>query len=256
MAVYDKISKKDYYATETYNSQTGRTEKSGLYKTETTYEYHAESITLPVSDVGAFIGVGPRFIYKPVSKNSYRMPTVMGGIGAHARISALSVDINVDKGTAGFSSQANSDGKILKSDTQGKGSFGMTNLTANVGVDLGPLALALLGIVAKRTGQTPYFNVCGGFIYGYSFINNYKYNDQKVGQDYQNYFAANPDKRTIYNDASSNKSGIVIGWYIGAEVGAVGFRYEFNKYKNAPLARCAYYAISYKYPLLRSKHKA
>jgi len=254
VAVYDKVTKKEYYTTENYNSRTGKMEKDGLYKTETTYEYHVESVTLPINDIGAFIGVGPRLIYKPVSKNSYRMPTLMGGVGAHGRIKMFSFDINADKGTAGFSGQVKENGKPITSDIIGKGSFDMTNVTANAGIDLGPFLLAVIGIGAKRSGETPYFNISGGFIFGYSFIGNYKYNDKVVGQSYQAYFDANPDARTIYNDAASNKSGIVHGWYVGADVGAVGFRYEFNKYNNAPLARCGYYSISYKFPLLRSSH--
>lgn len=255
MAVYDNISTEKFYTTETYNSQTGKMEKDGLYKTETTYKYHVESVTLPINDIGAFIGVGPRLLFKPAANNSYHMPSIMGGIGAHARIKLFSFDLNVDKGKAGFASQANTNGKIMKSQTIGKGTFDMTNATANIGVDIGPVLLAMLGIVAKRNGETPYFNISGGYIIGYSFIGSYMYNDAKVGSDYQNYFKTNPDQSTKYNNADLNTSGMVNGWYIGADVGAVGFRYEFNKYKNAPLARCAYYTISYKYPLLRSKHK-
>jgi hypothetical protein len=255
MAVYDKITTENFYRNESYNANTGRTEKEGLYKTETTYEYHAESVTLPINDVGAFIGIGPRLLFKPAATNSYHMPSLMGGIGAHARVALLSFDLNADKGTAGFASQAKTDGRILKTETKAKGNFDMTNLTANVGIDLGPVLLSFLGILAKRNGETPYFNISGGYSIGYSFIGNYRYNNPVVGKDYQDYFDANPGERTKYTDAASNKSGMINGWYIGAEVGAVGFRYEFNKYKNAPLARCAYYAISYKYPLLRSRHK-
>ena len=255
MAVLDNVSEKKYYSGEHYNSSTGHTEKDGLYKTETTYKYHVESVSLPISNIGAFLGIGPRLIFRPESQSSFRMPSLMAGVGMHSRIRVFSFDINADKGTAGFSSQVNSDKKIIKNDTQGKGTFNMTNLTANAGIDIGPVLLALVGIITKREGETPYFNVSAGYIYGYSFINSYKYNDAKVGADYQNYFKANPDKRTIYNDAASNKSGAINGWYIGADVGAVGFRYEFNKYKNAPLARCSYFSVSYKYPLLRSNHK-
>ncbi len=254
MVVYDKVTSKDFYRTESYNSQTGKMEKDGLYKTETTYEYHVESVTLPINDVGAFIGIGPRLLFKPASANSYHMPTLMGGIGAHARVKLFSFDINADKGSAGFASQAKNDGKIMKTETRAKGSFDMTNVTANVGIDLGPVLLGLVGILAKRNGETPYFNISGGYIFGYSFIGAYQYNDRVAGQSYQDYFKTHPDERTIYNDASSNTSGLIHGWYIGADVGAVGFRYEFNTYKNAPLARCAYYTISYKFPLLRSRH--
>lgn len=255
VAVYDKITSKDFYTTETYNSRSGKMEKDGLYKTETTYEYHVESVTLPINDVGAFIGVGPRLIFKPAATNSYHMPTLMGGIGAHARVKLFSFDINADKGIAGFASQAKTNGKIMKTETVAKGYFDMTNVTANVGIDLGPVLLGLIGVLAKRDGQTPYFNISGGYIFGYSFIGSYHYDNPIAGKSYQDYFNAHPDERTAYNDASSNTSGLINGWYIGADVGAVGFRYEFNKYQHAPLARCAYYTISYKYPLFRSRHK-
>jgi hypothetical protein len=256
IAVYDNVSEQKYYTTETYDSQTGKMEKDGLYKTETTYQYHTENITLPISDIGAFIGIGPRLLYRQTSKNSYRMPSLLGGFGVHARIKLFSLDINADKGTAGFSSQVNPDRTILINDINGKGTFNVTNLTANIGVDLGPLLLALVGVIAKRNGETPFFSINGGLIYGYSFLNSYKYNDEDYGKSYQLYFNANPDKSTIFNNAALNKSGNIHGWYIGADVGAIGFKYEYNKYTNAPLARCGYYTISYKYPLLRSKRKS
>ncbi len=255
MAVYDKVTSKDFYTTETYNPRTGKMEKDGLYKTESTYEYHVEHVTLPINDVGAFIGIGPRLLFKPASANSYHMPSLMGGFGAHARVKLFSFDINADKGSAGFASQAKTNGKIMKTETLAKGSFDMTNVTANVGIDLGPVLLGLVGIIAKRNGETPYFNINGGYIFGYSFIGAYRYNNVIAGQSRQDYFNTHPDERTVYNDAASNTSGLIHGWYIGADVGAVGFRYEFNTYKNAPLARCAYYAISYKFPLLRSRQR-
>lgn len=237
----------------TRNSVTGKTENYGLYKTETTYEFHEEAVSLPISNIGTFIGIGPRLVFRPESASSYRMPTLMGGLGVHARMRMLSFDINADHGTIGYSSQVQPNRSIMTTDIQGKGTFNVTNLTTNIGVDIGPLLLGFLGMVTVRNFETPYFNISTGFIYGYSFLNSYNYNDKQVGKDYQNYFLANPDKSTIYNNAALNKSGTIKGLYIGAEVGAVGFRYEFSTYKNAPLAKCSYFSISYKYPLLRSK---
>ncbi len=255
MVVYDNITEKNYYSGQTYVPETGKTENTGLYKTETTYEYHTESVSLPISDIGAYLGVGPRLLYRPASTNSYRMPSLLGGFGMHARIKLFSLDINADKGQAGFASQANTNRTLITSQVNAKGTFDVTNVTGNVGIDLGPLLLTLVGIIAKRHGETPYFSISGGFIYGYSFLSGYKYHDKAVGDSYQAYFTANPGQSTIYNNAALNKSGILHGLYFGIDVGAVGFRWESNKYNNAPLARCGYYSISYKYPLLRSRRK-
>lgn len=255
MAVIDNVTTKKYYSGETRNSVTGKMELDGLYKTETTYEYHQESISLPVSDIGTFVGIGPRLVFRPVSKSSYRMPTLMGGAGVHARRKLFCFDLNVDKGTIGYSSQVQTDRDIIKTDTLGKGSFNVTNVTSNIGVDIGPFLLGLLGMVTQRNGETPYFSISAGFIYGYSFLKNYTYHDASVGQAYQTYFAANPTESSIYTNAALNKSGIIRGLYMGAEVGAVSFRYEFTTYKKAPLAKCGYLSISYKYPLLRSLRK-
>ena len=256
MVVYDNISEKKYYSSETYIPETGKTQKEGLYKTETTYQYHSEAIDLPISDIGAFIGIGPRLLYRPAATNNYRMPSILGGFGAHARYTLFSLDVNVDKGIAGFSGEVDADRKIRTNIIDTKGTFDVTNVTANVGIDIGPVLLSLIGIIGKRNEQTPYFSISAGLIYGHSYLNNYKYNDKALGDSYQAYFDANPDKSTILNNPALNKSGEIHGWFIGADVGAVGFRYEFNKYTSAPLARCGYYAISYKYPLFKSKRKS
>jgi hypothetical protein len=253
MVVYDNISEKKYYTGQTYTPETGKTTPTGLYKTETTYQYHSQVMELPISDIGLFLGLGPRLLYFPSATNSFRMPSLMGGAGAHLRYTWFSFDLNVDKGSAGYSSEVNADRTIKTNATDGKGTFDVTNITTNLGIDIGPLLLALDGIIAKRTGQTPYFSISAGFIYGHSYLNNYTYNNKAVGASYQAYFAANPNMSTNLNNPALNKSGEIHGWFIGADVGAVGFKYEYNKYTSAPLARCGYYAISYKYPLFKSK---
>jgi hypothetical protein len=255
MIVYDKVTQKNYYSGQTYTPETGKTEGQGLYKTETTYQYHSEAVELPISDIGMFLGVGPRVLFFPSATNSFRMPSLLGGFGAHLRFKLLSVDLNLDKGSAGYSSQVNPDRTIRTNIIDGKGTFEVTNITSNFGIDIGPLLLALDGLVAKRHGQTPFFSISLGLIYGHSYLNKYTYNDKAIGSSYQAYYAATPSLSSNLNNPALNKSGEIHGWFIGADVGAVGFKYEYHKYTSAPLARCGYYSISYKYPILRSKRK-
>ncbi len=230
----------------TYNGNT----KTTTTTTTTTADVSSSSGSIKVLDIGDFIAIGPKFGFNSFKSKNYMNRGWIAGINLTARKSVFLAGLNLEMGKMGHGTEiANEDSKWFKKvdrsiDVINDERFNTYQGYVDIGIDITTLPLALMGLVREYSGTTNLTALTFGYSVGYAGVSN---------NTYQQTLAAStplPDDQNKFNNILLNKSGMVSGFFLGAEIGLVSFRAQGFKYKNAPLLNNTYYSISYKIPLL------
>lgn len=213
-----------------------------------------------LNDIGRYIGVGPRVTFTRPFAEHYAEPTLLYGLGLQGRSSKFLYGLNVETGKAGHASITRNRGeekrKIDASQTYAKGALSTTNVFADLGIDISSLAKGLFLFTADDDNNvTTFASLNFGYSVGYSLVSGQAFSDDslsvmKLTELEQRRTDWESNKRT---DPRESASGIVGGFFVGFDIGNVGFRAQWYRYKNAPLANNLCYTLTYRLISRRKK---
>lgn len=225
--------------------------------TTTTGTVHSSRGTTVLNDIGTYVGIGPRVSFTRPMADYYSSPSLLLGGQIYLRAKKLILGLNVETGKAGHASITRLRGddkrKIDRSQTYAAGELSVTNAFVDFGLDITSLAKGLLGTLDDENSATTFADLNFGYSVGFSLVG---------GQEFENKTAATAalsalqTQRSDYvasktTDPRKSSSGVIGGWFVGFDVGNVGMRLQWYRYKNAPLANELYYTLSYRFSATR-----
>ena len=213
-----------------------------------------------LTNMGTYFGVGPRVSFTRPFAEHYAEPSIMLGLGAQLRRSKLLLGANVEHGRAGHASITRVRGedkrKISKDETYAKGRYTMTNAFADVGLDISSLVKGLALFTAdEENNATTFASVNVGYSLGVGVVTGQQFSDDSLAiSTLRGYEVGRTDwvasKRT---DPREGGTGIMGGFFLGFDLGNVGFRAQWYRYKAAPLANNLYYTLTYRFGSSKKK---
>lgn len=233
------------------------TRADGVYDrttTTTTANVSSSRGTSLLTDMGTYFGIGPRVSFTRPFAEHYAEQSVLLGIGAQLRKSKLLLGANVEHGRAGHGSIAatreGEKAKLNKDETYAKGRYSVTNAFVDLGIDISSLVKGLALFTADDENKaTTFASVNFGYSLGMSVVGGQRfYNDSLATATLRDLETRRTDwitnKRT---DPREGGTGMMGGFFLGFDVGAVGFRAQWYRYKAAPLANNLYYTLTYRF---------
>ena len=224
--------------------------------TTTTANVSSSSGTSLLTDMGTYIGIGPRVAFTRPFAEHYAEQTMMLGLGAQLRRSKLLLGANLEHGRAGHASNAGlyvegeKRRKVNKGDSYAKGHYNMTNAFADIGIDISSLVKGLATFTAEDDNNaTTFASVNFGYSLGVGVVSGQNfYNDSLANATLRGFETGRTDwEATKFNDPREGKTGLMSGFFLGFDVGNVGFRAQWYRYKAAPLANNLYYTLTYRF---------
>lgn len=222
--------------------------------TTTTATVSSRSGTSVLTKLGTYFGIGPRVSFTRPFAEHYAEQSMLLGLGAQLRKSKLLMGINVEHGRAGHGSIAatreGEKAKLSKDETYAKGRYSMTNAFADLGIDISSLVKGLALFTAdEENNATTFASVNFGYSLGVSVVSGQRFYNDGLAT------ATLLDMETRRSDWVTNKrtdpreggTGLMGGFFLGFDVGAVGFRAQWYRYKAAPLANNLYYTLTYRF---------
>lgn len=230
--------------------QGGRTTKVTETTTVTSYDVKVTKGSVGVQDIGSFLGIGPKIAINNYFASNYIPRGQLIGVGMHGRSGPGFFGINIEGGTIGHGSVLEDSDAIRKGaddkENFGMGTYRSFQMYADIGFDLSPFLMSVLGVTREESNATSFTSVVGGYSLGYAFISNQQFQNNFAEQSYTDPSLV---AESIYNLPSQGKSGYLGGFFLGIEVGVVGFRVQRFHYRKAPLANNTYFSITYRFPL-------
>jgi len=206
-----------------------------------------------LADIGRYVGIGPRIAFTRPFAEAYAESSFLVGVGAQMRNGKLLLGLNAEHGRAGHASITRLRGedkrKIDRSADYARGHLNTTNVFADLGLDISSLAKGLLLFTADDDNNvTTFASLNFGYSLGYSIVGGQQfYNDSLATATLTSLERGRTDwETTKRTDPRESSSGIVGGFFMGFDVGAVGFRAQWYRYKGAPLANNTYYTLTYR----------
>lgn len=210
-----------------------------------------KNISVGLQDIGPFLGVGPRVNVTNIFSTTYTEPTFLTGLAIHYRQGLWMTGLNLEGGKTGHASALQKDGdefkrKVDKDENFGSGTLQVFNGFADAGFDIAPFIASMLGVIREDDGKATTFSALTfGFSLGYSLVSDQSF---KI-PDNSSYYDLLDDP-SFFNDPRQSSSGVLSGFFLGAEVGAVSFRVQGYKFRKAPLANKTMYSMIYRIPLI------
>lgn len=227
--------------------------------TTSTYDVNVRKGSMSVQDMGTFLGGGPVFAFSNPRRHSFQPASYLYGGNITFKHSTVYVGLNMLGGTSGHGSTMDEpltkDRNVDRRDVFGRGSYSSFNAFMDVGMDISPIALAMMGIARGSIGETtPYFSLMGGFTLGLSNMGNQQFDDESAIEEYDNILANNRDDAKEYRlDPREAGFGKMGGWWLGVDVGVVSFKMRSLTHKRSPFANNRFFELAYKVPLGRRR---
>jgi len=209
-------------------------------------------------DIGPHFGVGPKVSWTPISRSPYMNSGRMFGIAGQGRGGFLDAGFTIEGGKLGHGTRMipkfKEEGKFKKKvdryyNTAGKGEVDMANAYFNIGFDISPLFLRMVGISVDKKNVTSFLSIQTGIIFGGHFLLNQRFDDPEAANVYydQQLAIKHENAKVKFIDPREMKSGLLAGYYMSFQAGALNFTLQSNRYHGAPFASGLNYSISYKF---------
>lgn len=235
-----------------YSTQSGRTYKNTVTSTYSSADVQVSRGTVGVQDIGPLMGVGAKLSLNSFKRESYIPRGWLLGAVAHARGGLAVMGVNIEAGKIGHGSEAKKK-KVDRSQTYGMGTMNTVQGYVDIGMDISPLIMSMLGVIRQDDGAaTSFASITAGYSIGYAKVFNQQFDNPGAPAIYDSkLYYATPEERTYANDPALSKGGLLSGFFLGAEIGVVSFRVQGFKYRRAPTANNTFYSVAYKIPLGR-----
>lgn len=245
-----QVSVSNYRSTTTERTYT-RYDGTRMKET-TTYssaDVKVTSGTVGIQDIGPFAGIGFKYSMNGLRKSDY-LPRgqLLGGV-IHAKGGPLYMGFTMEGGRIGHGSEIRNPDKWFKkvdrNEDYAPGTYNNFQTYFDLGMDISPALLAVLGMVREETNATSYSSVIAGYSFGFAAVFNQRFDNETSALNELNTI----NERTKFNDPTMAKSGYVGGWFLGIEIGVLSFKAQGFKYRNAPLANNTFYSLAYRIPI-------
>ncbi len=250
------------YTTVHYENRGGQRQRVETIHTTSSADVSVSNGSLGIQDIGTFTGLALKYSFNNYKRSLYIPRTWLGGIGVHGRSGAGFAGINLDFGKIGHGSQLEDpDKKWFRKVSQhyeyGKGTMNTIMAYCDIGFDISPGLLAMLGMVRNDDGSaTSFASIIAGYSFGYAYVYNQQFDDEETAVSrYNSIFNAwGAEEPTFKNDPRESKSGYLGGWFLGIEVGVVSFRVQGFSFRRAPLANNRYFTLAFRIPSKASRY--
>lgn len=243
-----------------------QTSKSRTYTSEGVYETTTTTADVSIrrgtsvlNDIGRYVGIGPRVSFTRPMDEHFSGASMLAGLSLYARPGKILLGLNAETGTAGHASVTTNQGLAKRTpdhaETYGTGTLKTTNVFADFGVDISSLCKSLITQeVEDKNNVTTFASINIGYSLGYSFVQGQTFtNPQTAVPLYDSMFATTTEPSTARIDPRKSASGLVGGFFLGLDIGSVGFKLQYYTYRNAPLANNLYYTLSYRFRTSRRR---
>lgn len=223
------------------NEYIGHDNYYNYYNVKTTYG------STVLNNIGTYFGVGPRVTFTAPANDVFHQASILGGVNAQLRTSKLILGLNAETGSIQHGSSLKKKRTVDPTDVNGLGTLKATNVFADLGLDITSIMMMMLGTARDDGGVTTFTAFSFGYSVGYGFIGNQKFaNPLAANAHYDGLALSSGETPTPRTDPRLSKSGLLSGFFMGLEMGNVGFRAQWFRHRNAPLANNLYYTLSYR----------
>ncbi len=222
--------------------------------TTSTYDVKVKKGSMSVQDIGTFLAGGPVFAFSNPRRHNFQPASFLYGGNVTFKQSVVYTGINVLVGKTGHGSTMDEpltkNRSLDRKDTFGRGTYNSFNAFLDIGMDLSPLALAVMGIARGDIGNaTPYFSLMGGFTLGVSRMGNQQFVNSQAETEYDLILAQEEEAKDYRVDPRKGGFGKMGGWWLGVDVGVVSFKMRSLTHKKSPFANNRFFELAYKIPL-------
>lgn len=249
----------DSYTTTAYSTVNGSTVKTTTTHTTTSADFRVSTSKVGIQAIDPLLGITPKFSFNSIRTGNYIPRGWIAGLGVHARGGAGYFGLNAEFGNIGHGTRMENinkkrNKKVNRKITGAEGSFNSFMMYADLGYDISPLLLSLLGTTREDDRSiTSFSSIIFGYSMGFYTVGNQTY-ASTTGEGYiDNYLNNNAHLERDYNtDPALSKGGYLGGFFLGVEVGVLEFRVQGFRFKRAPLANNRYFTLAYTIPIGRN----
>ncbi|MEO1515477.1 MAG: hypothetical protein AAFV95_10700 [Bacteroidota bacterium] len=223
--------------------------------TESSADIRVKPTKVGIQDIGPFFGIGPKLSVSSI-RSDHAMPVgVMYGAEVTTKSGWFYLSLNVEGGKIGHASEMENpeDKKEKKVNLRkdfGRGSYQTAMGYFDIGIDISPIALSMLGVVREETTGTSYFSLMAGYSIGLSNMRNQQFDNPAAAATYDQLLANNREDIQAYRlDPREAGFGRVASWWIGMDVGVLSFRIRKLNHIRSPFANNTFISMSYKIKL-------
>ncbi len=239
------------YRSKSYESTYYRSDGTRMKRT-TTYSSADVKVTpgsVGIQDIGPFAGVGLKYSMNGIRKTDYLPRGQMFGGVLHIKGGPLYTGFTMEGGRIGHGSEIDNSKswfkKVENNEDYAPGTYNNFQTFFDIGMDISPALLSVLGMVREETSATSYSSVIAGYSFGYAAVFNQQFDNETTALNELDRI----NELTKYNDPRLGKGGFMGGWFLGIEIGVLSFKAQAYKYRNAPLANNTFYSLAYRIPI-------
>lgn len=244
------------YTTTSYDVVNGSRVKTTTKHTTTTANYNVSESKVGIQAIDPLAGFTLRFGMNSIKTGTYIPRGFFGGIGFHGRNGPGYIGVNIDYGRIGHGSRMQeldkkTNKKVDRKVRTSMGSFNSFMMIADIGYDVSPMILGLLGTVREDDGSnTSFASMILGYSFGFHTVGKQAYDEIFGAGAITNYLNNNPDlERSYQTDPAMSKGGYLGGFFFAVEIGVVELRVQGLRFAKAPLANNRYFSLSYSIPI-------
>lgn len=248
-------SRKEYAGTR-YNSDGSSITYYNVY---TTADVHVQDVTIGIQDIGGHIGIGPKISFMNPRRTPFAPESFLVGVAAEGRRSYFDFGATLEGGKVGHGSKlvvkdeedSKYRKKLNKNETFGQGTLNTINLYTNIGFDISPFFLGIIGLSVDKGESTSFLSVTTGFITGIHTSFGQRYVDPTVQSTFDQIVADDQGmSKEKFLDPSEIGTGFLGGFYFSVQIGAMNFKITNYRYYGAPFASNTLMSIAYRFPVV------
>lgn len=234
-------TRKDY----NYSNNTVKTTTT----TVTPYTVRTSPGKTVVTDIGGYGGIGLRYSRALPSSYHYSNSGGLLGLQSLFRKGSIVGGLNIEGGRIGHASVMEgkpddySKTRILKSRDFAQGSINTFNFLFDLGADCTSFLYAAGGTVYDGDDATPFSSLNVGYSFGFHGAWGQRFDDPNAAIRYIETAYVEKNK---WNDARESGFGYLGVWWIGLDMGNVGLRTSWYRYRGAPLANNLMIGLSWR----------